>query len=148
MMMTIAGVFAVLAAVRGEVVPAAAGLLVAGAGAMERHGAMLMEAGEPRGIRWAMVAELLAMFFILAYCQVRLIAIDLTPLRPLVNDELKRQLATEGIGIDEFLQYTYRLVYISVGVTTVIYQGAMAIYYLRRRRAVDAALLADEPGAT
>jgi hypothetical protein len=144
MMLAISGGFAVLAALSGDTVGAAAGLLVAGAGAMERHGSMLLEAEDIRGIRWAAMAELFAMFAILAYCQVRMITVDVTMLRAAVTDELKAQLALNGIGVDEFLHYLNRIVFFAVAATTVIYQGGMALYYLRRRRAVEVALAQQE----
>jgi hypothetical protein len=139
MMLGLAGAFALLAAGAGETIGAAAGLLVAGAGAMERHGSMLLEAGERRGLRWTIVAELFAMFSILVYCQVRLITFDLPTLAHYLPDANKAQLAANGIGLDEVLRI-YRLGLIAVAVGTVLYQSGMAFYYVRRRRAVETAL--------
>jgi hypothetical protein len=143
-MLVIAGLFAVLSALGGDTVGAVAGLLVAGAGAMERHGGMLLVAGEPRGIRWTIVAELFALFAILAYCQVRMITVDISLLKAALPEATKAELVANGISIDDFLRYYSRVVIFIVAAATLLYQGGMAWYYVRRRRAVETAL-AEQP---
>lgn len=140
----VAGLFALVSAMAGDRVGAIAGLLVAGAGAMERHGGMLLAHGVSRGIWWAFSAQLFAMVSILAYCQLRLTNVDLAMMRAAMTDALKAQLAADGIGMDEFLLFMNRAVFATFAAVTVLYQGGLAFYYLRRRRAVLQALASEE----
>ena len=53
---------------------------------------------------------------------------------------MKQQLEVIGWSVDQFIELVYRMTYFAVSLVTVIYQGGMAIYYVRRREAVTAAL--------
>src|SRR5215212_4806798 len=50
--LVLGGMFALVAAANRDFPFAAIGLLAAGAGAVELHGAALLREGEPRGMRW------------------------------------------------------------------------------------------------
>ena len=143
-MLVVAGLFAILTALSGDRVGAIAGLLVAGAGALERHGGMLLSHGDTRGLNWAIAGEMFAMVSILAYCQVRLVNVDLETLRMAVTEPMKQQLAAEGIGIDEFLLVMNRAVFVTLAILTVFYQGGLAFYYSRRRHAIAQTLETEE----
>lgn len=65
---------------------------------------------------------------------------QLEPLRATVTAEMKQQLEVIGWSVDQFIELVYRMTYFAVSLVTVIYQGGMAIYYVRRREAVTAAL--------
>lgn len=135
-----AGSLALLAAVMGDRVGAVVGLLVAGAGAIELHGASLLSHGDKRGVDWLVRSQLLLLTAILAYCVLRLTHPDLSPLHRAVTDDMKEQLDLIGWSVDEFLRLVYKLTYGCVAFVTVLYQGGMALYYWNRRAAVAAAL--------
>lgn len=135
-----AGFFAILSALAGDRIGAVIGLLIAGAGAIELHGATLLQHGERRGMSWLVGSQLYLMVAILGYCEFRLANVDLSLLRSAVTDDLKTQLATVGWGVDEFIRFAYRITWFVIAAVTVLYQGGMAIYYLRRRRIVTLAL--------
>jgi hypothetical protein len=134
------GLFAILSALGHDVLGTIIGLLVAGAGAMELHGGTLLEHRLPRGMTWLIVSQLFLMVSVLVYCRIRLNNIDLSLLRAAVTSDLKSQLAANGWGVDDFLRFTYRLVFFVVAAATIVYQGTMAAYYYYRRRAITRAL--------
>ena len=136
----VAASFALLSAFMGERAGAAIGLLVAGAGAVELHGASLLSRGAPRGVDWLVRSQLLLLITILGYCAFRLTSPDLTPLRSTITAEMKEQLELIGWSIDEFLRLVYTLTYVCVAFVTFLYQGGMAFYSWRRRAAVAKAL--------
>jgi heme A synthase len=45
-----------------------------------------------------------------------------------------------GVTEDQYLNLTHQLTNIAVAFVTLLYQGAMVIYYARRQKAVDLAL--------
>ena len=138
--LAIAGAFALASAAVKDARGAAVGLLVAGAGALELHGAALVRHGEERGMRWLVASQLFLMAIILGYVGYRLGRIDVSPLLPLVTDEQRQAIAQAGFAVDRFLRMVYVGTYAAVGVGTLFYQGGMCLYYLRRRAAVTAAL--------
>ncbi len=138
-----AGFFAVLSAMAGDRLGAIVGLIIAAAGAIELHGATLLIHGERRGMSWLIGSQLYLMVAIVAYCGFRLINVDLTVLRAGITDDLKTMLAQQGWGVDQFLRELNRLLFVSVAVLTIAYQGGMTFYYARRRRAVVQALEAE-----
>jgi hypothetical protein len=136
----VASVFAVLAAVGGDVVGAIVGLLVAGAGALELHGAALLTQGETRGMNWLVNSQLFLLLAILVYCGLRLLHPDFTLLRASVTDEAKASLTALGWTVDEFLKVMNTITCLVFALVSCFYQGGMAIYYFRRRAAVAKAL--------
>jgi hypothetical protein len=140
----VAGLFAILSALAGDRAGAIIGLLIAGAGAIELHGATLLVHGQSRGMRWLVISQLYLMVTILGYCEYRVLNVDLSLLRAAVTSEMKAQITSVGWTVDEFVQFAYRLTWFVLAVVTVLYQGGMAIYYVRRRKAVARALH-DEP---
>ncbi|PTX91743.1 hypothetical protein DB354_17945 [Opitutus sp. ER46] len=136
----VAGLFALISASGGDRVGAIVGLLIAGSGAIELHGVMLLQHGDTRGMRWLVGSQLFLMGSILAYCVFRMGNVDLTLLQAALSEEKKAQIVSLGYKVDEFLMLTYRITWWTIGVVTVLYQGGMTIYYLRRRRAVEQAL--------
>ena len=136
----VASSLALVAAILGDYTGAGVGLLVAGAGAVELHGASLLTQRQARGMSWLVRSQLLLLNAILAYCALRLARPDLTPLRRVVSDDMKEQLELIGWSVDAFLQLVYRLTYVCVALVTTLYQGGMALYYWGRSAAVAAAL--------
>ncbi|MSU25309.1 MAG: hypothetical protein EXS32_16005 [Opitutus sp.] len=141
--LAVAGLFAVLTALAGDVVGAVIGLLVAGAGAIELHGASLLREGEPRGMNWLVGSQLFLLVTVLGYCALRLLHPELGPLRAAVTEEMKTSLELADYTPDEFIRMVYNLTYAIFALVTFFYQGGMAIYYHRRRDPVAQAL-ADE----
>lgn len=136
----IASVLALAAAASGDYRGAAIGLLVAAAGAIELHGAGLVRAGERRGMQWLVASQPYLLLVLLGYCLLRLTNFDISLLRTAMTDDMRETIRQAGYTVDAFLRLVYRLTYLTLAFTTVIYQGGMTIYYLRRRGAVEAAL--------
>ncbi|HWA88370.1 MAG TPA: hypothetical protein VG710_19235 [Opitutus sp.] len=143
----IAGVLALAAAAAGDYAGAAIGLLVAAAGAIELHGAGLVRAGERRGMQWLVASQPYLLLVLLGYCLLWLTNVDQALLRLMKNlfhfvygSNFRGMLAEAGYEEPRFYRMIYRLVFLSLAFTTVIYQGGMTVYYLRRRGAVKAAL--------
>jgi hypothetical protein len=134
------GLFALLSAGVGDTFGALVGLLVAAAGAVELHGADLLRAGEPRGQGWLIISQLYLMAVIVGFCAWQLTHVDLTLWRMAVTPEVRASLVQLGMTEDEFLAATYRIGYRLIAFITIVYQGALAFYYLRRRDAVYRAL--------
>jgi hypothetical protein len=142
--------FALVSAASGDVSGAAFGLLIAAAGAIELHGMALLRAIDRRGMTWLIGSQLYLMTVVLGYVAYRMSNSDSDPLVKMV----KSAVATDGVelqqaGLDPAkvmadFPAQLRLLYLAVAALTIIYQGGMAIYYLRRRAAVAAAL--DEIG--
>lgn len=144
----VAGIAAVLQASIGQVLVAIAAVLAAGTGAMEVHGAGLLRHGDRRGIVWAIRGELLLLCVIWLYCALRLARPDLTEVRAAFHASLElpwmrsnwAELQRTGVTEEQYLQAVYQLTYIALALAALLYQGAMTIYYSRRRAAVEAAL--------
>ncbi len=138
--MMVAAFCAVVSAMSHDFVGAAAGLIIAGAGAMELHGGTLLQHYEPRGINWLINSELVALLGILAYCAVRLTHPQLPP----IPDEMKQVIALDaqqlGMTSEQFVLMSYRLGLELFAVLSGCYQGGVAFYYARRRRAVITAV--------
>jgi len=135
-----ASVCAVLAAATGDPIGAGIGVLVAGAGALELHGVTLLRHSDARGMTWLINSQYLIMLSMLGYCALRLAHPQPEPLHATVTAEMKQQLEVIGWSVDEFIALVYRITYFAVSLVTIIYQGGMAIYYVRRREAVTTAL--------
>ena len=144
--MAIAGMLALAAASGGDWVGAGIGLAVAAAGAIELHGVGLLRAGHARGMNWLIASQPYLCAVLLGYCGWRLSAPDLSALKMAMTSQLREQIAATGWGEDEFLRFAYVLTYTAVGIGTLIYQGGMTLYFLRRRAAVTEAVGADEAG--
>jgi len=140
----VAGACALLSATSKEVFASVIGLLVAGAGAMELHGAGLLRAGDSRGLRWLFWSHFQIGASMMFYVAVRLSDPEIAPLRKIVTPELAEQIEQAGMTVDQFLLGMMRIVYFSLVGATVLYQGGMTFYYFRRRAAVAAALREDD----
>jgi acetolactate synthase regulatory subunit len=141
--LAIAGTLALASASVRDLGGAAVGLLVAAAGAIELHGAGLLKAGD-RGMNWLVASQPYLAAVLLCYCAVRLTNYDPTALREAMTAELKQSLAEAGMEEDRFLRLVYAITYAVLGIGTLIYQGLMTLFYLRRREAVVAAVEAGD----
>ena len=141
--LALAGAFTLVSASAGNRWEMLIGLLIAGAGAFELHGAGLLQGGEIRGLRWLVVSQLYLLVTVLLYVGLRLVSFDSALINLIMTDTLRQRYLDAGLTseqIDQVVQWSYHLTYAIVGVLTIVYQGGMAIYYYRRRTAVAAAL--------
>jgi hypothetical protein len=106
----------------------------------------LLRAADHRGMTWLISSQLYLMTVVLGYVGYRLANPESDPIIKLV----KTAVASDGVDLQQagmdpatfMAQFPaeLRLLYLAVAGLTVVYQGGMAIYYLRRRTAVVAAL--------
>ena len=135
-------VFALMMVVTREVPFAAVGLLAAGAGAVELHGVSLLKQGEARGMQWLIASQPFLLIVILGYCALRMTHFEMPPL-PDGFRELAQAAAQQwGMSVDDYFRTVNRLTVQALAVVAFAYQGAMAVYYLRRRASVARALAA------
>ena len=143
----VAGGFALLSGASGDVSGAVVGLLIAGAGAIELHGVTLLRAGE-NGMKWLVSSQLYLMATILGYVGYRLANPNVAWMLPYVTGEAAEPIIQaaqqQGMTVEQALIGAMSLFYLMVAALTVVYQGGMAVYYLRRRAAVEAALQENE----
>ncbi len=140
-MLLIAGVFALLSALGGDVIGAMIGLLVAGAGAVELHGATMITHGETHGMRWLTGSQMLCLVSVICYCGVQWLRARVPVFPPEVEALLQQDADQLGMTKHDFILFAFnRLLYVILAAGTLVYQGGMAIYYLRRRGAVARAL--------
>jgi hypothetical protein len=144
----VAGGFALLSAASRDVSGSVIGLLIAAAGAIELHGVALLRSGRD-GMRWLVSSQLYLMAVILAYAGFRLIRPDVAWMLPYVTGEAAEPILQaaqqQGMTVEQLLVGAMGMFYLLVALLTVLYQGGMTVYYLRRRRAVEAALQEDDP---
>ena len=139
----VATFFALTSAAMGDFWGAVIWLLVAGAGAVELHGGTLLRDAEPRGLNWLIASQFLLLLVVLGYCALRLVHFDLAPIREALTDEMRASLREANYGEEDFLRVVYVTTYVVMGALTLLYTGAMAFYFFRRRAAVTAALDAE-----
>lgn len=142
----LAGTVALLSAGARDVTGAVVGLLIAGAGAFEYHGASLLRA-RMDGTRWLVSSQLYLMGVVLAYVAYEVSHPDVAWMLPYMVGEaaepIKEAARQQGLTMEQTLAAAMDAFYLLVAALTVIYQGSMAVYYLRRRRAVAEALAED-----
>jgi hypothetical protein len=134
------GIFALLAAAAGDFSSAFVGLLVAGAGALELHGAALLERNSIRGINWLINSQLFLLFTILAYCAIMVVNVEVPPIPELAAPVIDLSAERFNMTREEYLRFIQRLVYMIFAALSCLYQGGMAAYYYRRRETVRRAL--------
>lgn len=144
-LLILSGLFAIASASGRDGIGMVVGLLVAGAGALELHGAGLLAGGERRGISWLVFSQLYLLATILGFVAFKLEHVDLEfwhQFWSYMSADQQQQLLQlqPGFTEDQVLTGMYVRIYYLIAFLTVLYQGGMAIYYLRRRRAAAAAL--------
>jgi hypothetical protein len=145
----LAGFFALVSAASGDVSGAAFGLLIAAAGAVELHGMGLIKAADRRGMSWLIGSQLYLMSVVLGYVGYRIANPDSDPIMKVAKTALASEIRQAGMDPEQFMAEfprELRLLYLAVAALTVLYQGGMALYYMRRRAAVEAAVDEDLGG--
>jgi hypothetical protein len=146
-LLALAGAFALLAAAMGDRVGTTIGLLVAAAGAIELHGAHLLREGEIRAMRWLVASQLYLMAVVLAYCILRLSSYNPALIDQALTPERQTAFLQAGYTretMGTFIRRVYFCTYGVGAVLTVLYQGAVALYFLRRRGPVARAMADDD----
>ena len=136
----VAGVFALLSATGGDTLGAIVGLAVAGAGAIEHHGAAMLGQRDARGVSWLVGSQVCLFAAIAVYCAVRLAHIELPPIPAELRPILEINAAQVGLTVEEFVPMIYRLMLKLVLGLSVLYQGGLGLYYFSKRHAIAQAL--------
>jgi hypothetical protein len=149
--LAVSGSVALLSAAYRDVTGATVGLLVAAAGAIELHGVGLLRTYNIAGMRWLVSAQVWLMGVVLVYVAYRFSRPDIEGFMQVVSagpvaDAFEQSAADAGETVRQYVLDAFRLFYVGVGVLTVVYQGGMALYYLRRRGAIQVAFDEEETG--
>lgn len=132
----LSALFAVMAAMAGEMRFAVIGLLAAGAGAIELHGEGLLRYGDPRGMKWLITSQPVLLIIIYIYCALRLAHFQIPPIPESRQVEFAEAATQLGMTTEQLIHLLYRFTVKTVAVVATLFQGWMLIYYLRRRKAV------------
>ncbi|HZZ18273.1 MAG TPA: hypothetical protein VFE25_02830 [Opitutaceae bacterium] len=142
-LLVVSGGFALISASASDKSGALIGLLIAGAGAIELHGVGLLRAGH-NGMKWLISSQLCLMAMILIYAGLRIAHPDVSWIMPYVKGEAAEPILQaaqqSGMTVEQLMVEGMSTLYVMVAAITVIYQGGMAVYYTRRRAAVEIAL--------
>jgi hypothetical protein len=149
--LAVSGSVALLSAACRDVTGATVGLMVAAAGAIELHGVGLLRANNIAGMRWLVSAQVWLMSVILAYVAYRIARPDIEGFIQFIStapvgDAFEQAAAQVGKTLREYVLDAFRAFYLAVAVLTVVYQGGMAVYYLKRRGAIQVALEEEDAG--
>ena len=142
--LVLGGLFAISAAAARDVPFAAAGLLAAGAGAVELHGVALLRQGDARGMNWLIGSQPFLFLVILGYCGLKLMYLELPVLPDNMRTMLEESAQRLGMTVQEYLAFANRLTAALVAVVAFFYQGGMTLYYARRKRTIAAALTSED----
>ena len=141
--MVLGGMFALVAASARDFPFAAIGLLAAGAGAIELHGAALLRQGEQRGMNWLIASQPYLLIVIFGYCALRLWLVEIPPVPEAFQAILAMSARQWGLSVADYQRVLNQITILAVAIVSVGFQGGMTIYYLRRRHAVARALAAE-----
>ncbi len=141
--LVLAGGLALIEALGRDWYGAVVGSLVAGAGAVELHGAGLLRSGQARGLNWLVRSQLLLLNLILVYVAIQLILLHRHGLNGIFSPEMIDALKAGGVSANDFgltLVVGMQRIYAAIAALTILYQGGMALYYHRQRAAVRQAI--------
>lgn len=141
MVLAVSGLLAILSAASGDYLGAAIGVIIAGAGVFELHGASLLRTGWPNGVNWLVGSQLYLLVSILSYCTLRLSRQEIPEIPAEAMPMIELSAQQFSMTAKEYLTMLYRFTFQTVALLTLLYQGGMALYYHRRRTAVTTALL-------
>ena len=127
----------------GDFLGASVGLLVTLGGAMEVRGCRMLRRDDAGGMRWLVRSQLVVLAVICAYAISRLLSYDDQVVRQAMTPQMRASLRELGFTMEDILPLARqfnRILYGSVMAAALIYQGGMALHYLRRTPAVERAL--------
>jgi hypothetical protein len=136
--------FALMAAGAHDVSFAIIGLLAAGAGALELHGASLLREGEKRGMQWLIASQPFLLLVIWCYCGLRLAHFEMPPLPEGLSELATLSAAQWNMSVEQYFRLLNTLTVAVLAVVALVYQGGLTVYYWRRQRTVAQAVVADQ----
>ena len=151
-----AGLCSLVSLAFGDLVGFAVGLLVSFGGALEVRGYRQLKRRNPDGMTLLVRSQYVVLGAIWAYALPRLLSFDAGYLQTEVIPNLRQMLAATGMDLDALLAQAdldagqlvplvhlfFVVLYGSVMLAALIYQGGLALYYRHRRAGVEAALRA------
>ncbi len=147
----IAGFGTLIALALGDLTGIAVGLLVVAAGGMEVHGNRLLGRRHVDGMRWLVRSQLFLLSVVLIYAITRLTSYDGELAMANLTPDMRAVLTELGISPADLLpmvRLVASLVYGTVALVTLVYQGGLALYYRSRTPLVTEALMAAPFAAT
>jgi hypothetical protein len=138
-----AGLSTLVALAFGEPMGIAVSLLVTLGGALEVHGYRLLKRRNIDGLRWLIRSQLVVLGVIGVYAVSRLASFDEGTVREAFTSDMRASLSDLGLSLEDILplvRRTFLLLYGGVLAVTLLYQGGLALYYHRRRPAIEIAL--------
>jgi hypothetical protein len=141
----IGGMFALMTASKGDSAFALIGLAAAGVGAIELHGAALLRQGRARGMRWLILSQPLLLGVIWSYCLLRLTLLPLPPIPEAMQPLFAASAAQWHMPVDQYLRTLNRITASILAVVALGFQGGTLLYYLRRRKDVERAMVEPWP---
>lgn len=142
-LLIVAGGFAVLAALSGDLTGTLASGLAAAAGGLELYGVRRLRQADQAGLDWLIRAQGLVFITLLAYATLQWISYDPATIRQLMSPTLIAALEATGGDAEEALALAgqaLRLTYVVLVIVTFVYQGGMMLYYRRQKEAIGLAL--------
>ena len=150
----IAALNLLLTLVFGELLGMSISLLVLVAGVMELRGRRALKRRDPAGMKLLVRAQLFLLTVILVYCARCLGSFDAGYLQEQLIPEMRQNLLLFGINFDDVLREVdltvdeivplvrmmFLVIYGTVALVSLIYQGGLALYYRSKIRLVTEAL--------
>jgi hypothetical protein len=158
-LVAIASLSLLLTLALGELLGIAVSLLVLAAGIVELRGRRALKRRNADGMKLLVRAQLFLLTVILVYCARSLGSFDAGYLKEQLIPEMRQYFLLFGINFDEILQQfeltednlvplvhtAFLVLYGSVALISLIYQGGLALYYRGKTRFVIEALAAPVP---
>lgn len=138
-----AGLCALIALLFGGWVGVVVGGLISAAGVIELRGRAQLVQGNPRGMRGLVGAQLLILGTIWVYSLGNLITYDEARILAAFTPEARSLLSQRGLAVEDLqpmLKPAFFGFYLIVMGVTLLFQGALALYYHARREKVRLAL--------
>ena len=139
----VAGLGALIALAMGDWLSLGLGLLVGGLGWLEVHGNRLLKKRDATGMKWLVRSQMLLLALILAYCASRLGSFDAENMLANLTPDMEAALKEAGLVRADIVPLVHQIflaLYISVALTSLVYQGGLALYYQSKTPLVTEAL--------
>ncbi len=149
-----AGLCTLVALALGDPIGVSVGLFVTLGGALEVHGYRMLRRRDADGMRWLARSQLVVLGTIWAYGLSRLLSFDAGYVQDQVIPDARASLASMGFDLNAMLDQAgldsaniiplvrlfFVVLYASVLLATLLYQGGLYLYYRWRTAAVEDAL--------